>query len=197
MGLFKKDIPSLTDEKLMKLLSGSQRNEALTELHKRYGKKALGFFIRIFQGDIDKAQDFVQDLFMKILEKHHLFDTSKSFSTWMFTIASNMSKTSFRSPTHISMEKLGEIKEGNWSESSFDKAMFTEQLERAIHKLPDYHRMTFQLRYIQNLALAEIAEITNCSTGTVKSRLYYATQKVTHDLKEFDPQGEQKLFKIS
>jgi len=65
----------------MASLSSRRRNEALTELYARYGQRIFGYFLRMFQGDHDKAQDFVQKLFLKIWEKHKKFDTSKKFST--------------------------------------------------------------------------------------------------------------------
>jgi RNA polymerase sigma-70 factor (ECF subfamily) len=80
----------------MQLLSTRRRNEALTEIHARYSKKVLGFFLRMTKGNEEKAQDLVQDLFLRILEKQHLFDPKKRFYTWMFAIASNMVKTTYR-----------------------------------------------------------------------------------------------------
>src|SRR5687768_3007281 len=91
----------LTDEDLMHLLVSSGDAGALSALYKRYSPKLLGYFIKIFNGDIPKAQDFLQDVFVRILEKKHLYDTNRKFNTWMFTIASNMCKMSFRdAPTH-------------------------------------------------------------------------------------------------
>ena len=105
MGIFRKDISNYSDEALVQLLSSGRSNEALTELHARYAKKVLGFFIRMFQGDVDKAQDSVQDLFIRILDKHHLFDPEKKFYTWMFTIASNMGKTNLRKGKEVAMSE--------------------------------------------------------------------------------------------
>ena len=69
---------------------------ALEELHRRYSKKLLGYFIKMLNKDVDLAQDFVQELFLKLLEKKHLFNPEKKFYSWVFTIASNMCKTAYR-----------------------------------------------------------------------------------------------------
>ena len=61
MSIFRKEIQSLRDEELVKQLSTRRSNEALTELHARYSKKVLGFFIYMLKEDKDKAQDFVQE----------------------------------------------------------------------------------------------------------------------------------------
>ncbi len=76
----KNTLASKSDEALIALLSSNRSNEALTELHKRYAHRVLGYFLRMFNGDKEKAQDFVQDLFLRILSKHKQFDAKGNFS---------------------------------------------------------------------------------------------------------------------
>ena len=200
MALFgKKNIASLSDEVLVQFLSTRRSDEALTELHARYSKKVLGFFVRMFRGDIDKAQDFVQDLFLKILEKHHQFDPERKFYTWMFTIASNMCKSEFRKPENVSISSDEyELKDrATWNENKTDKAVFHRQLKHAISKLEPHHREAFVLRHMQGLSIGDIAEITEVSSGTVKSRVFYGTKKIAEALKEFKPGQEGLLFKMN
>ena len=78
-----------------------------------------------------------------------------------------------------------------------DKAAFRTALKRAIDTLEDHHRETFVLRYIQELNLKEIAEITAVSEGTVKSRLFYATKKIAKQLDEFNPRSQGMIFKMN
>lgn len=195
----RKKTHSLTDEDLVQLLATRKSNEALTELHSRYGKKALGFFIYMFQGDKDKAQDFVQELFIRILEKHSQFNPERKFSPWMFTIASNLCKTEFRKPINqrLSDDEFELNEHADWSENNLDKIEFRKALGKAILNLEEHHRETFILRYMEELSIKEIAAITNISEGTVKSRLFYATKIITERLKEFNPSNEGSLFKMS
>jgi len=195
----RKKTHSLTDEDLVQLLATRKSNEALTELHSRYGKKALGFFIYMFQGDKDKAQDFVQELFIRILEKHSQFNPERKFSPWMFTIASNLCKTEFRKPINqrLSDDEFELNEHADWSENNLDKIAFRKVLGKAISNLEEHHRETFILRYMEELSVKEIAAITNMSEGTVKSRLFYATKIITDRLKEFNPSNEGSLFKMS
>lgn len=198
MGLFRKDIASFSDEELMVLLASRRRNEALTELHSRYAKRILGFFIRMFKGDQEKAQDFTQDLFLKVLEKHKQFNPEKRFYTWMYVIASNMCKTEFRKKPNLDISENEAIISipSKLNENIVDKSLFHTELKKSIEQLEEYHRISFVLRYMQELSIKEIAEITEVSEGTVKSRLYYATKKVTSKLELFDPRNENDLFKI-
>ena len=147
----------------------------------------------MFQGDRNKAQDFVQELFLRILEKHKQFDPTRTFSTWMFTIASNMCKTSFRD------EPKKQPLEGNeriyFSDDDYTKNAFSEAMQEALHTLEEMHRSIFVLRYMNELSLKEISEISDIPIGTVKSRLFHATKRMAESLKEFRP-NEMNMFKL-
>jgi RNA polymerase sigma-70 factor (ECF subfamily) len=177
----------------MALLSSKRRNEALTELYRRYGSRVFGFFFRMFHGDRDKAQDFVQELFLRILERHHQFDSQKKFSTWMFTIADNMSKTSFRNePVKLPIKGYEKV---YLTDDDQTKNAFQEAMMAALGELEEVHKSAFILRYLNQLSLKEISEINDIPLGTVKSRLFHATKKMTVALKEFQP-NESNMFKL-
>lgn len=195
---FKKDLKSLSDEALMQLLSTRHCNDALTEIHARYAKKLLGFFLRMTRGNEVKSQDLVQDLFLRILEKHSLFNPQKRFYTWMFTIASNMLKTSFRDKHQLAIEVDERIHQGQvqWSENRIDKALFHEALQKGMDQLEDFQRLPFILRYMEELSVKEIAEMLDISEGTVKSRLFYGAKKIANVLNEFTPEQVGEEFKL-
>ena len=198
MGLFGKNINELTDEALMVRLIKRNDHEALTELYRRYSRKLLGYFIRMFKGDQAKSEDFLQDLFIKIMDKKHLFDPDKKFYTWVFTMASNMCKTEFRKPvTHsISDQHLKDEDHIVFSDSEMDRQQFKQVLRQCIHQLDYHHKVVFILRFNEQFALSEIADIMEVSVGTVKSRLFYATKKVTKAMKAYNPNNETNFFKI-
>ena len=95
MRLFR-SITKYSDEELMRDIISHHSHPAITELHRRYSPKLMGYFYNMLHKQEEIAQDFVQDLFLKILEKKHLYDPTKKFYTWVFTVASNMCKTSYR-----------------------------------------------------------------------------------------------------
>lgn len=198
MSFFRQHISKLSDEELMVQIQSHHSHLALTELHKRYSQKLLGFFFKMLNKNEEKAQDFVQDIFLKILEKNHLFDTDKKFYTWIFTIANNMCKTEFRNPykTKISDHEFELKNEATFSDNLAEKDRFKLLLEKSILALDENQKNTFILRYMEQLSLQEIAEITGTTLGTVKSRLFYATQKMAKELKEYNPKNESNLFKL-
>jgi RNA polymerase sigma-70 factor (ECF subfamily) len=194
-----KDIRSFSDEALMQLLSTRRCNEALTEIHARHSKKVLGFFLRMTKGNEEKSQDLVQDLFLRILEKKHLFDPTKRFYTWMFAIASNMVKTSYRQKIHEGIEQGNKAFDfhHDFSDNRLDREVFQRLLKEAIEKLEAHHRLAFVLRYMEELSVKEIAEILELPEGTVKSRLFYATKKIMQALNEFTPEHPGQHFKLT
>lgn len=199
MRIFGPNIKQLSDEDLMRLFQEKDHQKAITELYERYAERLLKYFYKMFKGDEAKAKDFLQDLFVKIIEKKHQFDPSKRFYTWTFTIASNMCKTSFRPNqlTEVNESEKALLSISTEEHESLDRVAFRKILRREIHQLEHHHKVVFILRHLEQFPLNDIAEITETSVGTVKSRLFYATKKISHQLKDYSPDHWQEVFKIS
>jgi RNA polymerase sigma-70 factor (ECF subfamily) len=193
MRLFR-SITKLSDEELMREVISHHSHPAITELHRRYSPKLMGYFYKMLNKQEEIAQDFVQDLFLKILEKKHQFDTDKRFYTWVFTIACNMCKTSYRNQYIVSYEDTL-TEHGHVTEDLAEKERFHAHLEKSMSNLEHAHKTVFILRHLEHFSLQEIADITEVSLGTVKSRLFYATQKMAEQLKIYEPAGLDQLFK--
>jgi RNA polymerase sigma-70 factor (ECF subfamily) len=87
----KKAYNRYSDEQLIPLVVTGD-DKAFNELYLRYNQRLLYYFYRMLGNSNDKAQDFLQDIFIKVIDKAHLFDNSRKFSTWIFSIAYNMCK---------------------------------------------------------------------------------------------------------
>src|SRR3569623_1152791 len=74
-------------------LGGEER--AFQELVERYQTRLLNFIYRTI-GDREKAEDLVQEVFIRVYRHLHRFDTSKKYSTWAYTIATNLAKNELR-----------------------------------------------------------------------------------------------------
>jgi RNA polymerase sigma-70 factor (ECF subfamily) len=185
-----------SDEELMVQVMDHHSHSALVELHVRYSKKLLGYFIKMLNKDVDLAQDFVQEIFLKLLEKKHLFDPEKKFYSWIFTIASNMCKTAYRHHGKTVSLHTQTLQIPVLGESELEKKLFLKALQTSIDNLEHHHKTVFVLRYLEHFSLNEIADITESSLGTVKSRLFYATKKMTDQLKPYDPSFETTIFKL-
>ncbi len=191
MRLFRSTYRSETDESLMAQMAKGDE-QAFDQLYLRYSQKLLNYFHRMLNFDEARAQDMLQDIFMKVIEKPHLFDPRRKFSTWIFAVASNMIKNEYRSRSVRSVmtypEDLGQLDIPREAEEEWlDLAQFGRCLEIELSQLSEKHREVFVLRYQEGMSIREIAEVMICSEGTVKSRLFYALRKLADKLQVFDP----------
>src|SRR6266540_1496637 len=163
-------------------LAGEER--AFTELVERYQTRLLNFIYRTI-GDREKAEDLVQEVFIRVYRHLHRFDRSKKFSTWAYTIASNLAKNELRNRSRNPLVLLQTVQK-NWQDDDrplqfedttsrpddmYRKRHLREIVEESVAKLPEHHRHVFVLRELEGKSYEEIAEITDCNLGTVKSRL--------------------------
>ena len=182
-----------TDEDLM-LFIIKGKEKAFNELYKRYSKRLFLFFYQKLHQDNDKAQDLLQDLFLKIIEKAETFNHSKKFSTWIYSIAYNMCKNEYRNnntksnkTTRLdSLNLNNKIIAPHITNIEKDHTLFKQHLNTELNKLDEKHSLTFTLKHQDNLSIKEISEIMECSEGTVKSRLFYTSKKLSVTLKRFN-----------
>jgi RNA polymerase sigma-70 factor (ECF subfamily) len=150
----------------------------------RYQARLLNFVYRIV-GDRERAEDLVQEVFIRVHRHLGRFDRSKKFSTWIYTIASNLGKNELRNRARNPLVLFTSITQG-WDDEErplefedpsarpddqFRKRHVKELVEQSVGQLPKHHREVFVLREIEGRSYEEIAEITHCNLGTVKSRL--------------------------
>jgi RNA polymerase sigma-70 factor (ECF subfamily) len=153
-------------------------------LVERYQTRLLNFVYRIV-GDRERAEDLVQEVFVRVYRHLGRFDRSKKFSTWIYTIASNLAKNELRNRARNPLVLFTSMTKG-WEDEErplefedplsrpddlFRKRHVRELVETSVAQLPTHHREVFMLREIEGRSYEEIAEITNCNLGTVKSRL--------------------------
>ncbi len=163
-------------------LAGESR--AFGVLVERYQIRLLNFVHRIV-GDRERSEDLVQEAFIRVHRHLARFDRSKKFSTWIYTIASNLAKNELRNrarsplvlftslaPQWDDEERPLEFEDyGAQPDEAFRQNHLREAVEQSVARLPAHHREVFVLREIEGRSYEEIAEMTHCNLGTVKSRL--------------------------
>lgn len=163
-------------------LAGEKR--AFEELMDRYSLRLLNFVHRTI-GDRERAQDLVQETFIRVYRHLHRFDQSKKFSTWAYTIAGNLAKNELRNRSRNPLVLFQTIKKNweadhrplEWEDNTYRpddlyrKRHLKETIDRAVQQLPEHHRVVFVLREMEGKTYEEISEITGVNLGTVKSRL--------------------------
>lgn len=192
MRLFGPSHIKMNDEELMRCIAQGDKR-AFDELYKRYANPLLVYFIRMLWKDREKAEDFVHDLFAKIINKPELFDASRAFKTWVYSVANNMCKNEYkkqevRKNTSTGLDNTYAVADQNSNVfNEVQDSIFQEAFQRSLIELDFKHKEVFSLRHEDGLSIKEIAEILEISEGTVKSRLFYATKYLSESLKEFNP----------
>jgi RNA polymerase sigma-70 factor (ECF subfamily) len=190
MGIFQTNYKKLSDENLMRYICEGD-NKAFGELYDRYAKAMLNYFFRMLWKDREKAEDFVQDLFAKIVKKPESFNPERAFKTWFYSIANNMCKNEYkkqevRSGTRNGLDESYNVtNDSRAADKLTDDKFIGDAIQNALAQLDDKHREVFELRYMEQLSIKEISETIDKSEGTVKSRLFYATKKLAGELEEF------------
>lgn len=180
-----------SDEDLMVLIAGGDV-PAFDELYRRYHKRLHVYFLKMLHGDADLADDFLQDLFLKIIEKPHLFSPERKLKTWLYTLATNLCRNEYRRRgirLHVPEEEIpeAELAEQEGMTAALDKAYFSDLLAHQLARLDETQRITLTLRFQEDLSIKEIAQILDCAEGTVKSRLFYTLKKLNQQLHAFNP----------
>lgn len=191
MPLFSKNLNNKTDEELMSLLTNGGQS-AFDELYRRYSKQMLNFFCRMLNNEREKAEDLLHDLFLKLIEKPESFDSNKKFNTWFYTLASNMVKNEYRSRQirneHENQKLANTYEPYEMNNEKYDRKLFESKLQIEIDKLDIESQTIFNLRFIEEMSVKQIAEIMNCPEGTIKSRLFYLTKQLSKKLIVFKPE---------
>ena len=179
-----------------KFLEGETR--AFDELVDRYQTRLLNFVFRTI-GDRDRAEDLVQEVFIRVHRHLHRFDQSKKFSTWIYTIASNLAKNELRNRSRNPLVFFQTMQGSSDEEERplqfedttsrpddmYRKRHLRELVEQTVAALPEHHRQVFVLRELEGKSYEEIADITACNLGTVKSRLNRARSAFAEIIEPF------------
>ena len=179
----RREIAGLDDSRVVQLfLDGEER--AFNELVRRYDKRLQNFVFGTL-GDRERAEDLVQETFVRVYRHLERFDQSRKFSTWIYTIAGNLAKNELRNRSRnpiVLFQSLvknweADFRPLEWEDPKtrpddlYRKRALREKVHDAVRQLPEHHRAVFVLRELHGKNYDEMAEITGCSLGTVKSRL--------------------------
>ena len=181
-----------TDEQLIACFQSGDEN-AYTELVKRY-RDRLTNFVYQFLGDLEQAEDVVQDTMFKLYEKKHYYREIAKFSTWIYTIARNLANTELRKRKRRKTTLLSQMTRDERDyeipavQADLGQAIQSEYVEKriqaAIIELPEHFKTVIILRDIQELSYDDISNIIGVPLGTVKSRINRARLQLQADLND-------------
>jgi RNA polymerase sigma-70 factor, ECF subfamily len=130
-----------------------------------------------------EAEELAQEAFVRAWIELRSFDARRgAFSTWLFTIARNLALNELdraarrrMSPVHPAQDRACEAPQ---PPDRVELEQRRSRLRAALLRLPAADRSVLALAYVEELAMADIARIEGCSTGSVKVRLHRARRKL-------------------
>lgn len=179
----------LMPEALKKIIRKAQRGDSssFAFLVGEYQQYAFSLAFRILC-DEEEAKDAVQESFIKIWKKLGEFETSKKFTTWMYTIVTNCAIDRLRAIKREKLVNMEEVAEeiGLLSHDQVNRQMDNREIGQLIQflaeELPEKQRLVFVLRDLQGLDSKETLEILNETEVFVKSNLYLARKTIKEKL---------------
>lgn len=182
--IFRRKNKVYSDSELtQQIVSGDQA--AFGELYHRYKDRMYYYFYRMLGNSQEQANDFLQELFLKLIEKPESYNAAYPFQTWLYSVANNMCKNEYRRrgirQEYQEYQALDQ-KLDYPNESVVEPEQLIEKVFQTLDQLGEEHRSVFLLRYREGFSIKEVAEILELPEGTVKSRLFYAKKLLSEKL---------------
>lgn len=146
--------------------------EALAELIDLY-QAPLRYFISRLSINPEMAEDTLQDTWLTVIRRIYSLKKLDAFSTWLYRIARNKVYQQLRRK-----KMLSKFNDNITVPNNAEDDIFSPEDAAKIHKclkelIPEY-REVLMLRFLEQMSYKQISEVTNCSLGTIKSRIHYA-----------------------
>ncbi|PWE01013.1 RNA polymerase sigma factor [Marinilabilia rubra] len=169
---------SLTDEEIM-LDVKNGNTELLSFLYRRHQKHLFNFFMQIGT-EYHQSEDFVQQVFFRILRYRNSYKEGAMFRKWMFTIARNLVKRDYEKQKHQKSIQLPQrlITEAPDDTDAGEKEEKIKELYKALESLQASDRELISLSRFQGMKYEAISEITGISVGAIKVRMHRALKKL-------------------
>jgi RNA polymerase sigma-70 factor (ECF subfamily) len=189
------------DAALMVQVREARDLAAFEELVRRYQDCVFNMVSRML-GDTRDADDITQQVFLRVWKSARRYKARAKFSTWLFTIARNLTLNEVRRrkrhpatsldepppgappdsrPDNGAHERLGDTGQSSPSDQ-FLQSELEQALEDAIAALPEKQRLALILWRYQQLPYEEIAQVLKTSTSAVKSLLFRARTELKQKL---------------
>jgi RNA polymerase sigma-70 factor (ECF subfamily) len=146
----------------------------------RFQNAVFGLCLRML-GHRQDAEDISQEVFLRAFRSLKSWDSQRPLEPWVLTIAANRCRT-LLSTRARKVQPLPENELPGSPEKS--GADLGEELNRALAKLREEYRLCFELYHVQELPLAEIAEIVGSPEGTIKTWLFRARRELATYLRD-------------
>ncbi|MEM7204788.1 MAG: sigma-70 family RNA polymerase sigma factor [Planctomycetota bacterium] len=175
--------PRPTDEQLARAARAGSKH-AFAALVRRYGRQ-LFRFLRLRAGSADDAEELLQDVLLRCWSRLDLYDPSRPFSTWLYTVAARQAVSRARRPQlpNAPVERLGELSSGPDPADALMACEARQNLWDTVARLlAPQARSALWLFYAEGRSAREVAEILGKREAAVRVMLHRAREKLAADL---------------
>ena len=178
-----------SDEELVKLTLKDK--EQFGQIVERYEAKLRRYITRIGVRNHDDQLDVLQEIFLKVYRNLNSFNSTFSFSSWVYRISHNEAvswyrKKNVRPEGHLiaDSEELLSFLSGNMetADEAFDKTINAENVNNAILRIPKKYKEVLILRYFEHKEYDEISDILRIPVGSVGTLLHRGKKRLANEL---------------
>lgn len=196
----KREMTHLSDQELMRLVQAGDVSPA-AEIYDRYSRRIYNFAYRFLRNS-EAAEDATQEVFVKMLKHANQFHGDAKLSTWLFSITANWCRDYLRKADN----RAKEAEEVLYSlpapsehapDRNLERRQDEQLIQKALSALTPEQREAILLSRYQGLSYAEIAQISGCSEGAVKTRVFRAMETLKKALVGDVRGGDRCLNAIS
>jgi RNA polymerase sigma-70 factor (ECF subfamily) len=171
---------------------------AFAQLVDKYKKPVMNLAYRMLR-DLTEAEDLAQNVFLQVHKSAHRYEVSSKFSTWLFTIARNLSLNEIRRRSRHPIEPLDaphpELEDQPLRQFEDQKTFsppqsllhgeLEQKIEQALAELPENQRTAIVLCRHDELSYEDIARVLGCSLSATKSLIHRGRETLKQKLKPY------------
>lgn len=197
-------LSSLKDEELV-VRARKRDQAAIEDLVKRYQQKAYAIAYHFTDGNVQDAEDFTQEAFLRAFQNLENFRGDSSFYTWFYRILVNVCLDGRRRrnrwhkvflPWQRESQEKGLSPEERPDPEAHERSLkiisqkeLSRDVRESLKRLPEKQRLAFQLKALNGMSIQEVARVMGTAEGTVKSHLFRATQFLRERFKDWEEGG--------
>jgi RNA polymerase sigma-70 factor, ECF subfamily len=129
-------------------------------------------------GNVDRADDLVQETLLRAWANIHSFEPGTNMSAWLFTILRNLFRSEYRKRRREVPDGDGTYADTLKTQPEQSSRVEFEEFRVALNKLPTDQREALVLVGASGFSYEEAAEICGCAVGTIKSRVNRARTRL-------------------
>jgi RNA polymerase sigma factor (sigma-70 family) len=169
----------LKDEELIRIYVNTQQNNCFEEIYNRYVNKVYRRCLSLTK-DTAKAEDFTQDIFIRVIGNINRFGERSAFSTWLYAVSYNYCMDQLRQANRSGTIALNDDSDYDLADSSDGDVLEEQlcQLAQVMKTVSDEEINLLRLKYQEGLDIKDIARQFNLKDSAVKMRLKRTRDKI-------------------